>query len=139
MKTELVNAFGNIFLTISLDDYNQWIQACWHGYSTEEAVKQGMEAYTETLEAADYSAMLIDTRSMIGSWSHSLEWTLNEWAPKAAKAGLRYYAMVVKPETFAESTADSFYANVQYFEAEVFQDMATAEAWLRRHRSWTTA
>ncbi|GGK73611.1 hypothetical protein GCM10011405_22150 [Rufibacter glacialis] len=129
-----MNAFGNVYLTISLDHDNQWIQATWQGYSTPEAVRTGMEAYTETLEEADYNAMLIDTRSMVGSWSHSLEWTLEEWAPEAAKAGLQYYAMVVNPETFAEATADAFYANVESFEAEVFADLATARAWLRRCR-----
>ncbi|WP_181304871.1 STAS/SEC14 domain-containing protein [Rufibacter sp. XAAS-G3-1] len=134
MRSELVNAFGNVYLTISLDHENQWIQASWQGYSTPEMVRSGMEAYTEALEKADYNAMLIDTRDMVGSWSHSLDWTLEEWSPQAAKAGLQYYALVVKPETFAEATADAFYANVQSFEAEVFADLATARAWLRRSR-----
>jgi hypothetical protein len=134
MRSELVNAFGNVYLTISLDHENHWIQATWQGYSTPEAVKSGMEAYTKALEAADCNAMLIDTRAMVGSWSHSLEWTLEEWSPQATKAGLQYYALVVTPETFAEATADAFYAQIESFEAEVFADLATARAWLRKSR-----
>jgi hypothetical protein len=117
-----------------LDHENQWVQATWHGYSSEEAVRTGMEAYTEALQQADYSDMLIDTRAMVGSWSPSLEWSLEEWAPQAAKAGLRHYALVVDPESFAEATADAFYTQVRGFEAEVFSDLATARAWLRRMR-----
>ncbi|RNI26929.1 SpoIIAA family protein [Rufibacter latericius] len=134
MRSDLVNAFGNVYLTISLDHENRWIQATWQGYSTPETVRSGMEAYTKALQEADYSDMLIDTRTMVGSWNHSLDWTLEEWAPQAAKAGLRHYALVVNPETFAEATADAFYANVQSFKAEVFADLATARAWLRRSR-----
>ncbi|MFB9862939.1 STAS/SEC14 domain-containing protein [Rufibacter immobilis] len=134
MRSELVNAFGHVYLQILADPDNHWIQATWQGYSTPEAVRTGMEAYTEALEEANCHAMLIDTRDMVGSWSHSLEWTLEEWAPKAAQAGLQFYALVVKPETFAEATADAFYASVTSFEAEVFADLATARAWLRQRR-----
>ncbi|MBC3539563.1 STAS/SEC14 domain-containing protein [Rufibacter sediminis] len=134
MRSELVNAFGHVYLHILVDYDNHWIQATWQGYSTPDTVKAGMEAYTEALEEANCHAMLIDTRDMVGSWSHSLEWTLEEWAPKAARAGLQFYALVVKPETFAEATADAFYASIKSFEAEVFSDLATARAWLRQRR-----
>ncbi|MGV3540568.1 MAG: STAS/SEC14 domain-containing protein [Rufibacter sp.] len=134
MTTELVNAFGNVFLVITLDHENQWIQATWQGYSTEESVRTGMEAYTQALEDEEYSSILVDTRAMVGSWNHSLEWTLQEWVPQAAAAGLHYYALVVNPETLAEATADAFFSQVQAFEADVFADMATARAWLRKQR-----
>ncbi len=133
MINELKNVFGNVFLTIQVDHQNQWIKASWKGYSTEDSIKIGMEAYTDVLEAEDYSGLLIDARAMLGTWNHALDWSLNKWAPQAALAGLTHYAMVVNPETFAESTADDFYAKVHSFEAEIFQDMPTAEAWLRQN------
>ncbi|WP_205504245.1 STAS/SEC14 domain-containing protein [Rufibacter psychrotolerans] len=134
MRAELVDTSGNRFLTITLDDRNQWIQANWQGSLTEVAVKAGMQAYTEALEEADYNALLIDTRSAEGCWSHSLDWALNVWAPQAAAAGLQYYALVVNPASLKAASTDGFYAQVQWFEAEVFADLATARAWLRRKR-----
>ncbi|AMM50946.1 hypothetical protein TH61_06775 [Rufibacter sp. DG15C] len=136
MKTELVNAFGNVFLTITLDHENRWITAKWQGYSTEESIKTGLEAYTQALESADFHSMLIDTRAMVGSWHHSLGWMLEEWAPQAARAGLQYYAMVVEPESFAEASADSFYEQVRYFKAKVFEDLESAKNWLMRRANW---
>ncbi|GAB2543900.1 hypothetical protein GCM10027189_28570 [Rufibacter soli] len=136
MKTDLINAFGNVYLTITLDHENRWIFAKWQGYSTEDAIKTGIEAYTEILEKGDFHSILVDTREMIGSWNHSLPWVLNEWAPQAAIAGLQYYAMVVKPETFAEASADAFYEQVRYFKAKVFEDIESAENWLLRRSSW---
>ncbi len=108
--------------------------ATWQGYSTQEAIKKGISAYTEALQDAGYSDILIDTRAMVGSWNHSLDWVLEHWVPQAAAAGLQHYALVVKPETFAEAAADIFYEHVTAFEAEIFADMATARAWLRKQR-----
>ncbi|QHL88219.1 STAS/SEC14 domain-containing protein [Nibribacter ruber] len=136
MRTELVNAFGNTFLTITQDHENRWIRADWQGYSTEEAIKTGMTAYTQALEQSHLHAMLIDTRQMAGSWSHSLDWMLEEWAPQAARAGLQYYALLVEPESFAEASADAFYEQVRYFKAKVFEDLESAENWLQRRSNW---
>ncbi|AKQ47016.1 hypothetical protein TH63_17410 [Rufibacter radiotolerans] len=136
MRTELINAFGNVYLTITLDQENRWIHAQWQGYSTEDSIKTGIEAYTQLLEQGDFHSILVDTRLIIGSWNHSLDWILEEWAPQAARAGLQYYAMVVQPETFAEASADAFYEQVRYFKAKVFDDIEAAENWLMRRSNW---
>lgn len=77
--------------------------------------------------------MLNDTRLVIGSWNHSLEWVLQEWSPNAAKAGLKHFAMITTPETFADSSAAAFYANLKAFQAGVFDDMDNAKQWLRQY------
>ncbi|ALI98953.1 STAS/SEC14 domain-containing protein [Rufibacter tibetensis] len=134
MRSELVNTPNDMLLSISVDEENHWIVATWQGDPTPEAIRNGMEAYLETLVEAHYDAVLIDTRSMDGVRSFATYWALEEWVPKAVEAGLHYYAVVVNPETFAEAAADDFYANISSFEAEVFADLATARAWLRRCR-----
>ncbi|MHC2991005.1 hypothetical protein OB13_05185 [Pontibacter sp. HJ8] len=131
MEQSLTNAFGSVYLTIELDTLNRWVYVNWIGYPTEENMKTGVSAYTEVLTNIDYSSILLDTRLMIGTWEHSLNWMLYDWAPEAASAGLEYYAMVVQPETFAEATADDFLSKVTAFEAQVFEDMEEAKDWLR--------
>lgn len=133
MKKTFKNAFGSTYLTIELDTLNRWVCVEWIGYSTEEYVKKGVAAYTDVLTNIDYSCILIDTRLIIGTWEHSMNWMLNEWGPAAARAGLEYYALVVRPETFAEATADNFYAKVTAFKVNVFEDIKEAKDWLRAH------
>lgn len=133
MPQELTNSFGKVFLTIHKDDRNKWIHVNWMGYLTADNVKAGAAAYTTALANAGFSCVLNDTRLVIGSWNHSLEWVLQEWSPNAAKAGLKHFAMITTPETFADSSAAAFYANLKAFQAGVFDDMDNAKQWLRQY------
>ncbi|MBF9254566.1 STAS/SEC14 domain-containing protein [Pontibacter sp. 172403-2] len=133
MPQELTNSFGKVFLTIYKDERNRWIHVNWMGYLTADNIKAGAAAYTAALANAGFDCVLNDTRLIIGSWNHSLDWALQEWSPNAAKAGLKHLAMVTTPETFAGSTAAAFYANLEAFQAQVFDDMDNAKQWLRQY------
>ena len=133
MTQELKNSFGRVFLTIDVNDINKWVHVNWMGYLTEDNVKNGALAYTKALQDAGYKCVLNDTRLILGGWDHSLEWVLNDWAPRASKAGLKYFALITTPETFAESTAAAFYSKLKSFRAQVFDDKSKAENWLRQY------
>ena len=133
MTRELINAFGRVFLTVQVDATNKWVYANWMGYLTSDNVRTGAMAYTTAVANAGYSRVLNDTRLIIGSWDHSLEWVLKEWAPQAAKAGVKQLAMVVAPETLSESTASEFYHSIKEFEVRMFSNMEDAKAWLRQY------
>jgi hypothetical protein len=60
-----------------------------------------------------------------------MDWVINEWAPNAAKAGLRFFAMITTPETLAEESASQFYAQLTAFQAKVFDNLEDAQQWLR--------
>ncbi|GGF01829.1 STAS/SEC14 domain-containing protein [Hymenobacter cavernae] len=132
MKQELKSSLGRAFLTIEPDPANRWIHVDWRGYLTAENIKTGALAYTEALAKANYSCVLNDTRGVIGPWEHSIEWVVNEWAPNAAAAGLKHFAMVVTPASMADTSAISFYEKLTAFKAEVFSDLDAAKAWLRQ-------
>ncbi|PVY37937.1 STAS/SEC14 domain-containing protein [Pontibacter virosus] len=133
MKLDLKNPFGRTYLTIQVDAKNRWVHVNWMGYLTEENVKTGAQAYTDALAEAGYTCVLNDTRLIIGGWDHSLQWVLNDWSPRAARAGLKHFAMITTPETFAESTASTFYINLKAFSVKVFDDKNSAEEWLRQY------
>jgi hypothetical protein len=137
MKQELKNPFGRVYLTIDVDHRNKWVHVNWMGYLTEENVKTGAQAYTDALAQAGYNCVLNDTRLIVGGWDHSLSWVLNEWSPRAARAGLKYFAMITTPETFGGSTASNFYKNLKAFKAEVFDEKSNAEEWLRAQSQLT--
>lgn len=133
MVQELTNPFGRVYLTIETNRANRWVHVKWMGYLTMENVRTGAAAYTQALSEAGYNCVLNDTRLIIGGWDHSLDWVLQEWVPRAARAGLQYFAMIATPETFADSTAQAFYKGLKLFEAQVFEDKSTAEKWLRHY------
>lgn len=133
MLEELKSSLGKVYLTIETDTENRWIFTDWQGYLTADNVKTGAKAYIEALAKSGFSCVLNDTRSVRGPWDHSMEWVLNEWAPNAAKAGLRHFALISTPETLADGSAATFYAQLTAFEARVFDNLADARTWLRQH------
>ncbi|WP_162052943.1 STAS/SEC14 domain-containing protein [Pontibacter pamirensis] len=132
MKQEFRNAFGKVFLTVTVDKENRWVHTNWNGYLTEENIRVGALAYTEAVKEAGVNCVLNDTRQIIGSWDHSLDWVVNQWGPQAARAGIKHFALITNPASFAEVTATSFYSNLKAFEVKIFDDKAEAEAWLRQ-------
>ena len=130
---ELKSPTNRVYLTIDTDHVNRWVAVNWQGYLTKESIQAGARAYTQTLAASGYSCVLNDTRQVRGPWDHSLEWVINVWAPEAAAAGLRHFAMITTPDSFAEESASAFYAQLTAFQAKVFANLDDAQAWLREH------
>lgn len=133
MIQELKSSLGKVYLTIETDTENRWIFTDWQGYLTAENIKMGAQAYTDALATSGFSCVLNDTRLVRGPWDHSMDWVINEWAPSAAKAGLRHFAMISTPETLADGSAATFYGQLTAFEGHVFNNMADAKNWLRQH------
>jgi hypothetical protein len=129
---ELKSSLGRVFLTIETDEENRWIFVRWQGYLTASNIQEGARAYVAALARAGFSCVLNDTRDVRGPWDHSMEWVVNEWAPSAAAAGLQHFAMVVAPESLAESSATNFDAQLTAFRAQVFDNLPAAQQWLRR-------
>jgi hypothetical protein len=129
---ELKSPTNRVYLTIDTDHLNRWVSVNWQGYLTKESIQTGAQAYTNALAEAGYACVLNDTREVRGPWDHSLEWVVNVWAPAAAAAGLRYFAMITTPDSFAEESASAFYAQLTAFEAKVFDNLAEAQTWLRQ-------
>jgi hypothetical protein len=130
MRQELKNVFGKVFLTITADTENRWIHTDWVGYLTQDNIKAGAMAYTNAVKEYGFNCVLNDTSRVVGSWDHSLDWVLNEWAPQAASAGIKYFALIATPESFAASTASSFYSNNRAFEIRLFDNENSAKGWL---------
>jgi hypothetical protein len=133
MNQELKSSLGKVYLTIETDTENRWISTDWQGYLTADNIKIGAQAYTDALAKSGFSCVLNDTRSVRGPWDHSMDWVINVWAPNAAKAGLRHFALVSTPETLADGSAATFYAQLTAFQAAVFDNLTEARNWLRAH------
>ena len=133
MIQELKSPTGRVYLTIDTDTVNRWISVDWIGYLTADSIKAGAQAYTDALAKSGFTCVLNDTRSVRGPWDHSMDWVINVWAPNAAAAGLKHFAMVSTPESLADGSAANFYAQLTSFQAEVFDNLSSARAWLGQH------
>lgn len=133
MRKQLTNAFGKVFITITADTENSWIHTNWNGYLTQENIRAGALAYTNAVKEHGFSCVLNDTSEVLGSWDHSLDWVLDEWSEQAAAAGIKHFALITTPESFAGTTASNFSSNNKAFEVRVFENKTTALAWLRQH------
>lgn len=133
MRQEFKNAFGKVYLTVTVDRKNGWVHTNWTGYLTEDNIKAGAQAYTAAVKDSGFTCVLNDTRQILGSWDHSLNWVVNDWGPRAAEAGIQHFALITSPASFAESTAASFYAAIKAFEVQIFDNMPDAETWLRQY------
>ncbi|MDO7851356.1 STAS/SEC14 domain-containing protein [Hymenobacter convexus] len=129
---ELKTSLGRTYLTVDTDAGNQWIAVNWQGYLTADSIQEGARAYTAALAKSGFACVLNDTRAVRGPWDHSMDWVINVWAPNAAAAGLKYFALISTPETLADGSAANFYAQLKAFDADVFSTTEEAEQWLRR-------
>ena len=135
MLQEIKSSTGRVFITIEPDPVNRWITVDWRGYLTAASIKAGAHAYTEALAKSGFSCVLNDTRHVLGPWDHSMDWVINEWAPNAARAGLRHFAMITTPASLADESAATFYAQLKAFRARVFDDPDAARHWLRQQQA----
>lgn len=133
MRKEHLNIFGKVFLTVELDKENKWVHNDWVGYLTMDNVKSGALAYLDTIKEAGISCVLNDNSRVLGSWDHSLDWSVNEWTPLAVRAGVKHFALIVSPDSLAEPSASAFSSFITGFEARVFSNITDAKAWLRNH------
>lgn len=133
MRQELKNIFGKVFITINIDTENRWVHTNWVGYLTQDNIKAGALAYTTAVKENGFCCVLNDTTEVIGSWDHSLDWVVNEWAIQAAAAGIKHFALITSPESFAAASASNFRAHNKAFEVKVFDNSTNAKAWLQQH------
>lgn len=133
MRIELKNAFGKVFIEVTVDAENRWVHTNWIGYLTQDNITAGALAYTEALKETGFSCVLNDTSNVLGAWDHSLDWVINQWGPQAADAGLQHFALITKPDSFAGLSAMNFYESLKAFQVKVFDNIADAKVWLRQY------
>lgn len=132
MKKELINSFDKLYLTIELDEANQWIYANWLGVLPTEKVIEGCQATIEFLREFPCPHMLNDNRNVVGSWGSANDWIAQNWVPQALKLGLRRFAHIVSPGIFGQASAAEMITRVgSQLEMRLFQDIQAAQDWLR--------
>jgi hypothetical protein len=93
----------------------------------------GALAYTEAIKETGYSCVLNDTSNVLGGWDHSLDWVVNQWGPQAANAGIKHFALITNPASFAGLSAENFFESLKAFQVKIFDNIPDAAMWLRQY------
>ena len=131
MPTDLINGFGNVYLSIDYDAANHWVYNEWIGYQTYVGIVAGADACLLPLRDNRCAYLLNDNRRVSGPWDHAVEWIVSNWAPRAIKQGLTHFANVVSPEALAASSARSMSLGLHgQLQMQLFSNIEEAQAWL---------
>lgn len=128
-------------LVVQFDALERWLYARWIGRQTPENIKSGGHAMVTAMRDASMGhrcgQVLNDNREVVGSWSHSLEWTSKEWFPQMIDAGLKRFAWVLSPDGLAQLTAVRVKLDTGLLTngtVSVFADIDKAKQWLVSQR-----
>ena len=134
MQYELKNTFDKVYLTREYDTRHNWYYNNWIGYITVEQVIEGASFYLQKLRETPSPKLLNDNRQLVGSWTAANDWIAQEWEPHAITAGLKWFALVVSPGTFAQLSAEAMSQRLSLgIETRVFEDIDQAKKWLHSH------
>jgi len=132
MTREVANAFGKVFLTMTYEPQNNLTFNVWQGYLTLESIMNGSNVGIDFIAQTRCPYLLNDNTHVSGPWDHAVAWIAQDWTPRAIARGLRYFAHVVSPESFAALSAEALVSGVgDKFEMRIFGNIEAARQWLR--------
>ncbi|KAA5540562.1 hypothetical protein [Adhaeribacter rhizoryzae] len=132
IKKELKKANGNTFFEAERKADNAYIHVNWIGIQSLEMVLLGASQLLHMLRAQPCPAILNSNKELIGPWHDGASFLGSKWALQAKNLGLAYFAHVMAPGVYGQSSFQNFYQfGHQYLQIETFTTDAEAEAWLR--------
>lgn len=132
MKTEIRNAFGEVYLTIEYLKALNAVYNNWIGYQTYASIVGGANTCLKIIEEHHCPYMLNDNSKVVGPWDHALEWLTTDWAPRAIQSGLTHFAHVVSVESFAAFSAHNLHTGIdEKLQMRIFDNAVEALEWLR--------
>ena len=107
----------------------------WHGHLTGAEIIRGVQQAGQWRAQLNYAFVLNDKSDTSGDWSDALPWLQYESLPLALSAGLKAMAYVFSPDRENRFASQDFVAAMRpHMAIEVFEDIATAVAWLKQQR-----
>jgi len=118
---------------LSFDPAQGWLRATWTGYVRTEEALRGGQNYLQQTGPLHCLYLLNDNAGLHGPWFDTLAWLGRVWLPQAQRLGLRYVAHVVQADTHSDIlTLRQLPTQLGELELQLFDDVASAEDWLRR-------
>lgn len=130
-KKELRKANGHIYFEAQRQPDNAYIYVNWIGIQSIEMVIMGANQLLGLLRDQSCPAVLNSNQELIGPWHDGALYLGNKWAPQAQQLGVMYFAHVLAPGVYGQSSFQKFYqAGQQYLQIKTFTTLPDAAAWL---------
>jgi len=118
-------------ISIQLNVEDQYLSVDWKGYQNLQTVQHGCMIMLDLLSKNKISKVLNDNTHVKGNWSEAADWGNDFWFPAMQAAGLRYFAWIYSPSTFAQLAAHkSIDLMIDRITAQFFTDVPEATNWL---------
>jgi hypothetical protein len=119
--------------TLTYEKSAGWLRATWAGYVNPTDALSGATTYLEQVGPLHCLYLLNDNVELHGPWFDSTRWLEFAWLPQAQQLGLRYVAHVVQANTHTDILNQRYPRchTSDALEVQLFDDIATAEEWLR--------
>ncbi len=120
-------------ITISWDASSNSVQATGYGFIDGAKLRNAMNEGLKLLAEKKSSKWLADMREQKIVTQEDQEWTVQEWTPKAANAGLKKAAIVIPKSALGALTIKKITNRVGNSELETayFDNLEEARQWLR--------
>jgi hypothetical protein len=119
---------------LTYNEAEQWLHTTWKGYVDPLEAREGAAAYLHHAAQQPCALLLNDNSQLQGPWFDSLDWLREVWVPQAARVGLRYVAHIVQADRRTDTISAGFPLSLP-FELQIFQDLVSAQLWLRQCRA----
>lgn len=107
-----------------------FVYVAWLGYLTVDQIKNGCELVLSLVQKNQAQLMMVDHRSLNGTWSQSLKWLDTNFMPRLLKAGTKKIAFIYSKDPATQYSLNRFLELNDEYQAQVFTNQKTAESWL---------
>lgn len=132
LKNELDEKYYELFYNAE----KHYLYANWIGFATSQEIVDGatlLQHWQEEHRDQNVSCYINDNREFKGTWGVEMQWVTEEWTPAVYNAGLRYCALVLSPDIFAQMSAAAFdeaSAEIGKLNTRMFKTFEEAERWI---------
>ena len=109
------------------------IRLSWTGYAPSREYREILEQALSEVEEHEVQRWSADLRDMAAILQQDEHWTVTDWFPRLAAAGLKRMAILMSSDLFNQMSVERIMGAatpVLGFEVAYFDDMQKAEAWL---------
>lgn len=113
------------------------IQSRWKGkYVEGEALRLILNELIVALQKQNAAIIIADARDMLIISHADQQWIIDDWYPRAVKAGFRYQGLILSVNTFNELNVKQITNNYDtaVIETRYFQSPSEALEWVREIR-----
>lgn len=117
-------------ILIQWDEVGKIVVVEWRGFFPSDKMRSGAEKVLELIKEKKAAKMLTDTSKSRVVSPEDQNWIVNDWRPRAIKAGIYYMASVVPQDIIAQMAMNRLSTLLKDVETGYFSTVAEAKAWL---------